>query len=144
MDTPTPATLLMPPTPMEPVYLARGLLMLSLRLRLTLLFFMVPMDTLVLAMLDTEDLATLPMLDILILDMDTLPTLPTDMDTTLERGLLMLSPRLRLIPLSFMVPMDMLVLSMPDMLVSDTDVLMLATHMLEGMLDMVDMPGANK
>merc|ERR1711954_167284 len=115
--------------------------MLSLRLRLTLLFFMVPMDTMVLAMLDTEDLATLPMLDILITDMDTLPTLPTDMDTTLERGLLMLSPRLRLIPLSSMVPMDMLVLAMLDMLVLDTDMLMLDTHTLEGMLDMVDMPG---
>merc|ERR1712115_139555 len=122
--------------------LARGLLMP--RLRLTLLFFMVPMDTLVLAMLDTEDLATLPMLDILIPDMDTLPTLPTDMDTTLERGLLMLSPRLRLIPLSSMVPMDMLVLAMLDMLVLDTDVLMLDTHTWEGMLDMVDMPGENK
>merc|ERR1712201_57270 len=109
--------------------------MLSLRLRLTLLFFMVPMDTLVLAMLDTEDLATLPMLDILIPDMDTLPTLPTDMDTTLERDLLMLSPRLRLILLSSMVPMDMLVLGMLDMLVLDTDVLMLDTHTLEGMLD---------
>merc|ERR1712193_141234 len=48
----------------------------------------------------------------------------------------MLSPRLRLILLFSMVPMDMLVL--------DTDVLMLDTHMLEGMLDMVDMPGANK
>merc|ERR1712098_14998 len=97
--------------------LERGLLMLSLRLRLTLLFSMVPMDTLVLAMLDIEDLATLPMLDILIPDMDTLPTPPTAMDTTLARGLLMLSPRLRLILLSSMVPMDTLVLGMLDMLV---------------------------
>merc|ERR1719347_2490881 len=129
---------------MEPVTLARGLLMLSPRLRLTLLFSMVPMDTLVLAMLDTEDLATLPMLVILIPDMDTPPTLPTDMDTALEKGLLMLSPRLRLILLFSMVPMDMLVLAMLDMLVLDTDVLMLDTHTLEGMLDMVDMPGANK
>merc|ERR1711982_98480 len=91
--------------------LARGLLMPSLRLRLTLLFSMVPMDTLVLAMLDTEDLDTLPMLDILIGDMDTLPTPHTPMDTTLARGLLMLSPRPRLIPLFSMVPMDTLVLA---------------------------------
>merc|ERR1712134_210736 len=104
----------------------RGLLMPSLRLRLTLLFSMVPMDTLVLAMLDTEDLATLPMLDILIPVMDTLPTPHTPMDTTLARGLLMLIPRLRLTLLCFMVPMD--------------------THILGDMLDMdmVDMLGANK
>merc|ERR1712025_485804 len=87
--------------------LERGLLMPSLRLRLTL----------VLAMLDIEDLATLPMLDILIPGMDTLPTPPTAMDTTLARGLLMLSPRLRLILLSSTVPMDTLVLAMLDMLV---------------------------
>merc|ERR1719347_694757 len=89
-------------------------------------------------------LDTLPMLDILIQDIDTLPTPHTPMDTTLARGLLMLSPRLMLIPLSFMVPMDTLVLAMLDMLVLDTDVLMLDTHTLEGMLDMVDMPGENK
>merc|ERR1711937_1136068 len=56
----------------------------------------------------------------------------------------MQSPRLRLIPLSSMVPMDMLVLAMLDMLVLDTDALMLDTHTLEGTLDMVDMPGENK
>merc|ERR1712201_48832 len=98
--------------------LARGLQMPSLRLRLTPLFFMVPMDTLVLDMLDTLVLDTLPMLDILIEDMDTLPTPHTPMDTTLAKGLLMLSPRLTLIPLSFMVPMDTLVLAMLDMLVA--------------------------
>merc|ERR1719312_1932898 len=97
--------------------LARGLLMPSLRLRPTLLFSMVPMDTLVLAMLDTEDLDTLLMLDILIPDMDTLPSPHTPMDTILARGLLMLSLRLKLILLSSMVPMDTLVLAMLDMLV---------------------------
>merc|ERR1719347_987601 len=95
--------------------LARGLPMLSLRL--TLLFSMVLMDTLVLAMLDTLVLDTLLMLDILILDMDTLPTPHTAMDITLARGLLMLSPRLMLILLSSMVLMDTLVLAMLDMLV---------------------------
>merc|ERR1719342_1060241 len=55
------------------------------------------------------------MLDILIQDMDTLPTPHTHMDTTLARGLLMLSPRLRLILLSSMVPMDTPVLAMLDM-----------------------------
>merc|ERR1711937_647108 len=83
-------------------------------LRLTLLFSMVPMDTLVLAMLDTEDLDTLLMLDILIPDMDTLLTPHTPMDTIFARGLLMLSPRLKLILLSSMVPMDTLVLAMLD------------------------------
>merc|ERR1719188_2769289 len=97
--------------------LARGLLMPSLRLRLTLPFSMVPMDMLVLAMLDTLALATLLMLDILTQDMDTLPTPHTPMDTTWARGLLMLNPRLRLILLSSMVPMDTLVLAMLDMLV---------------------------
>merc|ERR1712134_132028 len=97
--------------------LARGLPMPSLRLRLTLLFSMVPTDMLVLAMPDTLVLDTLPMLDILIQDMDTLPTPHTPMDTTLARGLLMLSPRLRLILLSSMVPMDTPVLAMLDMLV---------------------------
>merc|ERR1740131_482860 len=110
MDTP------MPDMDMDTT-LARGLLMPSLRLRLILPFSMVPMDTLVLALLGTEDLATLPMLDILIQDMDTLPTLHTPMDTILARGLLMLSPRLRLILLSSMVPMDTLALAMLDMLV---------------------------
>merc|ERR1712098_544926 len=75
-----------------------------------------------------------------------LPTPHTPMDTTLARGLLMLSPRPRLIPLFSMVPMDTLVLAMLDMLVVLDTVLMLDTHTLEDMLDMdmVDMPGANK
>merc|ERR1719312_2417711 len=68
-------------------------------------------------MLDTEDLVTLPMLDILTQDMDILPTPHTPMDTTLARGQLMLSPRLTLILLSSMVPMDTLVLAMLDMLI---------------------------
>merc|ERR1711970_376137 len=108
--------------------LARGLLMLSPRPRLMLirLFFMDPiMADMVWVMLDMLDLAMdIPML------LDT---------TTLARGLLMLSPRpsLMLIPLFFMVPMDMADMAwvmpdMPDMPL--TLMAMLATHM----------PGENK
>merc|ERR1712003_210785 len=94
LDTPTP----MVPTPIAmDTTLARGLLTLSLRLRLmlTLLFSMVPM-----AMLDIPMLDSVPMLDTPML----LPMEP--MDTTLARGLLMLS--LRLMLLSSMVPTVML------------------------------------
>merc|ERR1719369_1388295 len=113
--------------------LARGLLMLSPRPRLMLirLFFMDPiMADMVWVMLDMLDLA-----------MD-IPMLLDTMDTTLARGLLMLSLRLRLmlIPLFFMVPMDMADMAwvMPDMLdmamLPLTLMAMLATHM----------PGENK
>merc|ERR1711970_1310219 len=101
--------------------LARGLLMLSPRPRLMLirLFFMDPiMADMVWVMLDMLDLAMdIPML------LDT---------TTLARGLLMLSPRpsLMLIPLFFMVPMDMVDMAwvMPDMPLTLTA--MLKTNML--------------
>merc|ERR1712243_379031 len=89
--------------------LAKGLLMLSprLMLRLMLLF-------------STEAMGIL-VLDILVLDMLDMdpPMLAMDMDTTLARGLLMLSPKLklRLTLLFFMVLMAMLVLVMQDMLV---------------------------
>merc|ERR1719347_1564651 len=99
------------PMLLDTTTLARGLLMLSprLRLMLILLFFMVPiMAVWVMLDMDTLDSAMdIPML------LDT---------TTLARGLLMLSPRLRLmlILLFFMVPI-MAVWVMPD-----TDMLDLA------------------
>merc|ERR1711970_1105815 len=96
------------PMPLDTTTLARGLLMLSPRPRLMLipLFFMDPiMADMVWVMLDMPDLAMdIPML------LDT---------TTLARGLLMPSPRprLMLIPLFFMDPiMADMVWVMPDML----------------------------
>merc|ERR1711872_1183399 len=101
--------------------MARDLLMLSPRLRL---------------MLDStmEDMAMV--LDMLVLVMPDLDTLDTDMailptDTppldTMARGLLMLSPRLRLMLVFTMVDMDMvldiLVLAMPDLDMLDLDML---------------------
>merc|ERR1719369_1614321 len=113
------------PMLLDTTTLARGLLMPSPRPRLMLipLFFMDPiMADMVWVMLDMLDLAMdIPML------LDT---------TTLARDLLMLSlrPRLMLIPLFFMVPMDMADMAwvMPDMPL--TLMAMLATHM----------PGENK
>merc|ERR1719393_225460 len=99
--------------------MARGLLMLSPRLRLMLVFTMVDMDMvldiLVLAMPDLD------MLDLDMLDLDMLP-LPTDTPPldTMARDLLMLSPRLRLMLVFTMVDMDM-VLDMPDSAMLDTD-----------------------
>merc|ERR1712212_971086 len=116
------------PMLLDTTTLARGLLMLNPRprLMLILLFFMDPiMAGMVLVMPDMQDLAMdIPML------LDT---------TTLARGLLMLSPRprLMLIPLFSMVPMDMadMVWVMPDMaMLPLTLMAMLATHM----------PGENK
>merc|ERR1711970_1077479 len=84
------------PMLLDTTTLARGLLMLSPRQRLMLiqLFFMDPiMADMVWVMPDMLDLAMdIPML------LDT---------TTLARGLLMLSPRPRLMLLFSMVPMDM-------------------------------------
>merc|ERR1712212_219408 len=97
------------PTPLDTTTLARDLLMLSprLRLMLILLFFMDPI---------MADMAWV-MLDMLDLAMDIPMLLGT---TTLARGLLMLSPRprLMLILLFSMVPMDMADMAwvMPDML----------------------------
>merc|ERR1719431_672400 len=106
------------PMLLDTTTLARDLPMLSprLRLMLILLFFMDPL---------MADMAWV-MLDMLDLVMDIPMLLDT---TTLARGLLMLSPRprLMLIPLFFMVPMDMA--DMPLTLMA-----MLATHM----------PGENK
>merc|ERR1711915_1145991 len=79
--------------------MARGLLMLSLRLRLMLDSTMEDMvlDMLVLAMPDLDMLDT----DMAILVTDTPPL------DTMARGLLMLSPRLRLMLDSTMEDMDM-------------------------------------
>merc|ERR1711983_545563 len=89
----------------------RGLLMLSLRLmlRLTLPSSMVPTDIpMLVSMVDTEPMVPTP----LPTDMDTEPMVPTPTLTT-ARGLLMLSPRLRL-PFST-VPMDIpMLVSMVD------------------------------
>merc|ERR1711887_31980 len=118
------------PMPLDTTTLARGLLMLSPRPRLMLipLFFMdLIMADMVWVMPDMLDLA-----------MD-IPMLLDTMDTTLARGLLMLSPRprLMLILLFSMVPMDMadMALVIADMaMLPLTLMAMLATHM----------PGENK
>merc|ERR1719334_823996 len=82
---------------LDTTILARGLLMLSLRLILRLPFFMVPMDMADMAW----DMLDMDMLD---LAMDIPMLLDT---TTLARDLLMLSLRLILRLPFFMVPMDM-------------------------------------
>merc|ERR1712083_744739 len=98
--------------------MARGLLMLSLRLRLMLDFTMVDMDMLVLDIPDLDMLVLdIPDLDILDTDMAILPMDTPPLDT-MERGLLMPSLRLRLMLDSTMEDMDMvsaiLVLAMLD------------------------------
>merc|ERR1719167_1467696 len=105
--------------------MARDLLMLSLRLRPMLDSTMEDMamvlDMLVLAM---------PGLDMLDTDMAILPTDTPPLDT-MARGLLMLSPRLRLMLVFTMVDMDMvldiLVLATPDLDMLDLDMLPLPT-----------------
>merc|ERR1712054_644863 len=105
--------------------MARGLLMLSPRLRLMLVFTMVDMDMvldiLVLAMPDLD------MLDLDMLDLDMLP-LPTDTPPldTMARDLLMLSQRLRLMLDSTMEDMAT-VLDMLDLATLDTDMAILPT-----------------
>merc|ERR1719391_1463774 len=98
--------------------MARGLLMLSPRLRLMLVFTMVDMDM----VLDILDLA-MPDLDMLPLPTDTPPL------DTMARDLLMLSPRLRLMLVFTMVDMDM-VLDIPDLAMLDTDMDILPTDTL--------------
>merc|ERR1740131_259577 len=118
------------PMLLDTTTLARGLLMPCPRPRLMLipLFFMDPiMAGMVWVMLDMLDLA-----------MD-IPMLLDTMDTTLARGLLMLSlrPRLMLILLFSMVPMDM-----ADMALVIADMAMLPLT-LTAMLA-TPMPGENK
>merc|ERR1712106_212347 len=126
--------------------LARGLLMLSLRLML--MPTMVPMDTLHMALLLMPILNTVDILDLLDI-LDTVPMVPIPMQvlmvaTTLARGLLMLSQRLMLMPT--MVPMDILHMVLPLMPTLDTvDILdtvhMLVTHpLMEPTLPMVLIP----
>merc|ERR1711915_37066 len=101
--------------------MARGLLMLSPRLRPMLDSIMDDMDT----VLDMLVLA-MPDLDMLDMDMAILVTDTPPLDT-MARGLLMLS----LMPDSTMEDMDMvlvmLVLAMPDLDMLDTDMAILAT-----------------
>merc|ERR1711872_348634 len=97
--------------------MARGLLMLSPRLRLMLVFTMVDMDMVL-------DILVLAMLDLDMLDLDMLP-LPTDTPPldTMARDLLMLSLRLRLMLVFTMVDMDMvLAILVLAMLVTDMDI----------------------
>merc|ERR1712212_1162687 len=98
--------------------MVRGLLMLSQRLKLMLVFSMEPMAmVLVLDMLDSD-------MDILVLDVLAMLVL-----ATMARGLLMLSQRLMLMLVCTMEDMDMvldldmdiLVLDMLDMVVMDSD-----------------------
>merc|ERR1719348_1410382 len=99
-------------TPMVPTTLARGLLMLSLRLipRLMLLSSTEPMDMVDMLPLPTmvDMLAMLPLPTME--DMPMVPTLTPMVPTTLARGLLRLSlrPRLMLMRLSFTADTDML------------------------------------
>merc|ERR1719474_1409270 len=97
--------------------MARGLLMLSLRLRLMLDSTMEDMDT-VLDML----VFAMPDLDMLDTDMAILATDTPPLDT-MARGLLML--RLRLMLDFTMVDLDMLVLDIPDLDMLDTDMAIL-------------------
>merc|ERR1712228_132019 len=105
--------------------MARGLLMLSPRLRPMLDSTMEDMDM----VLDMLVLA-IPDLDMLDMDMAILAT-DTPPLNTMARGLLMLSPRLRLMLDSTMVDMDMvlvldmLVLDIPDLDMLDTDMAIL-------------------
>merc|ERR1719489_152736 len=85
--------------------MARGLLMLSQRLKLMLVFSMEPMAmVLVLDMLDSD------MLDMVVMDL-----------ATMARGLLMLSQRLMLVCTMEDMDMDIPVLDMLDMVVMDSD-----------------------
>merc|ERR1712180_532520 len=110
--------------------MARGPLMLSLRLKLMLVFCMEPMATvLVLDMLVSDmDIPVLDMLDtvVMVLDMAVLAMLVL---ATMARGLLMLSQRLMLV--CTMEDMDMVLVW--DMLDLDMDIPVL------DMLDMVVM-----
>merc|ERR1712228_823585 len=100
--------------------MARGLLMLSPRLRPMLDSTMEDMDM----VLDMLVLA-IPDLDMLDMDMAILAT-DTPPLNTMARGLLMLSPRLRLMLDSTMVDMDMvLVLDILDLDMLDTDMAIL-------------------
>merc|ERR1719481_2570154 len=93
---------------------ARGLLMLSQRLRLMPVFSMEPMA--MVPVLDM-DIPVLDMLDMVVMDLDMAVLAMLVLDT-MARGLLMLSLRLKLMLVFSMEPMDMVpVLDMLDMVV---------------------------
>merc|ERR1719513_16920 len=110
---------------------ARGLLMLSLRLKLMLVFSMEPMAMVpVLDMLDL-DIPVLAMLDMVVMDL-AMAVLAMLVLATMARGLLMPSLRLKLmlvfsmedmdtVPVLDMLDLDILVLDMLGMVVMDLD-----------------------
>merc|ERR1719376_1594668 len=99
--------------------MARGLLMLSQRLKLMLVFSMEPMDmVLVLDMLDSDmDIPVLDMLDMVVMDLG-MAVLAMLVLATMVRGLLMLCQRLMLV--CTMEDMDMVLVW--DMLDLDMDI----------------------
>merc|ERR1719312_349963 len=103
---------------------ARGLLMLSLRLKLMLVFSMEPMAMVpVLDMLDLDmDIPVLDMLDMGVMDLDMAVLAMLVLDT-MARGLLMLSLMLKLMLVFSMEPMAMV--PVLDMLDLDMDILVL-------------------
>merc|ERR1712141_669529 len=98
--------------------MARGLLMLSQRLMLMLVFCMEPMATVpVLDMLDSDmDILVLDMLDMVVMDLDMAVLAMLVLDT-MARGLLMLSQRLMLVctmeDMDMVLVWDMLDLDIP-------------------------------
>merc|ERR1712029_976037 len=104
--------------------MARGLLMLSQRLKLMLVFSMEPMDMVpVLDMLDLDmDIPVLDMLDLVVMDL-AMAVLAMLVLATMARGLLMLSLRLKLM-LVFSMELMAMVLVL-DMLDLDMDILVL-------------------
>merc|ERR1712026_550903 len=113
--------------------MARGLLMLSQRLKLMLVFSMEPMAMVpVLDMLDLDmDIPVLDMLDMVVMDL-AMAVLAMLVLATMARGLLMLSQRLMLVctmeDMAMVLVLDMLdldmdipVLDMLDMVVMDLD-----------------------
>merc|ERR1719477_10732 len=102
--------------------MARGLLMLSLRLKLMLVFSMEPMAMVpVLDMLDLDmDIPVLDMLDMVVMD-SAMAVLAMLVLATMARGLLRLSLRLKLMLVFFMELMAMVpVLDMLDLDMDDT------------------------
>merc|ERR1712224_451192 len=97
--------------------MARGLLMLSLRLKLMLVFSMEPMD-----MVPVLDMLDLDMPDMVVMDL-AMAVLAMLVLATMARGLLMLSLRLKLMLVFSMEPMAMV--PVLDMLDSAMDILVL-------------------
>merc|ERR1712123_533860 len=103
---------------------------------------MVPMDTLHMVLLLMPILDTVDILDLLD-TLDTVPMVPILMlvlmvATTLARGLLMLSPRLMLMPT--MAPMDTLHMVLPLMPTLDTVDILVTHTLMEPTLPMVLIP----